>query len=415
MIGDEAAEKLFPFGDPVGQSIRIGEDHFYRIVGVTAHKAASSGMGGSLIAQDFNRDVYIPLTTDRARFGELLTNEKPGVFIAEKIELSQVTVTVDAMENVKRTAEAIDSMLKQFHPKTDYTITIPLELLEKAEATKRIFNLVLGSIASISLLVGGIGIMNIMLATVSERTREIGIRRALGARRRDIVEQFLIECTVMSSSGGIIGVLLGIGVPPLVSHLSGMPVVIRPWSPVIAFLIARVDRRHLRRLPGATRGDARPGRGAADGVTPRRTSPALADGGGRRRSSRFDPLPRASQRQECHVMIHIIWSGKGFLVAVITFGFSLVANLITNSVTGGGAYWDVHKWPFALSLFCSAVVCWFAGRVFQRRGARVLIDPETGEEVVLNEPNTLFFIPMMWWGPLLAVFGAVALGMDLLK
>jgi putative ABC transport system permease protein len=80
--------------------------------------------------------------------------------------------------------------------------------------------------------------MNIMLATVSERTREIGIRRALGARRRDIVEQFLIECTVMSSSGGIIGVLIGIGVPPVVSHVSGMPVVIRPWSPAIAFLIA---------------------------------------------------------------------------------------------------------------------------------------------------------------------------------
>jgi putative ABC transport system permease protein len=238
VIGDEAAEKLFPFGNPIGQSIRIGEDHFYRIVGVTAHKAASAGTGSSLAAQDFNRDVYIPLTTDRARFGEVLTNEKPGSFTAEKIELSQVTVTVDTMENVKRTAEAIDSMLKQFHPKKDYTITIPLELLEKAEATKRIFNLVLGSIASISLLVGGIGIMNIMLATVSERTREIGIRRALGARRRDIVEQFLIECTVMSSSGGLIGVLLGIGVPPLVSHLSGMPVVIRPWSPVIAFLIA---------------------------------------------------------------------------------------------------------------------------------------------------------------------------------
>ena len=238
VIGDEAAEKLFPLGNPLGQSIRIGEDHFYRIVGVTAHKAPSAGTGGSLAAQDFNKDVYIPLTTDRARFGEVLTNEKPGTWTAEMVELSQVTVTVDAMENVKRTAEAIESMLKQFHPKKDYTITIPLELLEKAEATKRIFNLVLGSIASISLLVGGIGIMNIMLATVSERTREIGIRRALGARRRDIVEQFLIECTVMSSSGGIIGVLLGIGVPPLVSHLSGMPVVIRPWSPVIAFLIA---------------------------------------------------------------------------------------------------------------------------------------------------------------------------------
>ena len=133
---------------------------------------------------------------------------------------------------------ALDSMLGQFHPKKDYAITVPLELLEKAEATQRIFNLVLGSIASISLLVGGIGIMNIMLATVSERTREIGIRRALGARRRDIIEQFLIETTVMSASGGLIGVLLGVAAPPLVSYLSGMPVVIRPWSPIIAFLIA---------------------------------------------------------------------------------------------------------------------------------------------------------------------------------
>ena len=93
-------------------------------------------------------------------------------------------------------------MLRQFHPKKDYTITVPLELLEKAEATKRIFNLVLGSIASISLLVGGIGIMNIMLATVSERTREIGIRRALGARRRDIIDQFLIETHGDVVSGG---------------------------------------------------------------------------------------------------------------------------------------------------------------------------------------------------------------------
>jgi putative ABC transport system permease protein len=238
VLGAETAEKLFPFGDPIGQSIRIGEKHYYRIVGVTSYKAPSAGTGSSLAAQDFNKDVYIPLTTDRARFGEVLTNEKQGNFTAERIELSQITVTIDAMENVKRTAKALDSMLQQFHPKHDYGITVPLELLEKAEATQRIFNLVLGSIASISLLVGGIGIMNIMLATVSERTREIGIRRALGARRRDIIEQFLIETTVMSSSGGLIGVLLGVAVPPLVSSLSGMPVVIRPWSPVIAFMIA---------------------------------------------------------------------------------------------------------------------------------------------------------------------------------
>ncbi len=238
VIGFEVSELLFPYGDPIDKTIRIGENHFYRIIGVTEKKAASAGTGSSLAAQDFNKDVYIPLTTDRARFGEVLYTDKQGSFTAERIELSQVTVAVDSMENVKRTAVAIDSMLRQFHPKKDFAITVPLELLEKAEATKRIFNLVLGSIASISLLVGGIGIMNIMLATVSERTREIGIRRALGAKRRDIVEQFLIETTVMSGSGGIIGVILGLAIPPIVAHLSGIPVVISPWAPLLAFLIA---------------------------------------------------------------------------------------------------------------------------------------------------------------------------------
>jgi putative ABC transport system permease protein len=238
VLGSKAAEILFPYGDPIGKSVRIGEDHYFRVIGVTAYKAPSAGTGSSLAAQDFNTDVCIPLTTDRARFGDILETEKQGSFTAEKIQLSQITVTVDSMSNVKRTAAALESLLAQFHPKKDYAITVPLELLEKAAATQRIFNLVLGSIASISLLVGGIGIMNIMLATVSERTREIGIRRAIGARRRDIVEQFLIETTVMSASGGLIGVLLGIAVPPIVSYLSGIPVVIRPSSPIIAFLIA---------------------------------------------------------------------------------------------------------------------------------------------------------------------------------
>jgi putative ABC transport system permease protein len=238
VIGSEASEKLFPLGDPIDKTIRLGENHYYRIVGVTDYKAPSAGTGTSLAAQDLNKDVYIPLTTDRIRFGQVLTNRKQGNYTAEKIELSQITIAVDSMENVKRTHEALDSMLFQFHPKRDYGITVPLELLEKAEATKRIFNLVLGSIASISLLVGGIGIMNIMLATVSERTREIGIRRALGARRRDIVGQFLIETAVMSASGGAIGVILGMAAPMLVSRLSGVPVVIRPSAPIVAFLIA---------------------------------------------------------------------------------------------------------------------------------------------------------------------------------
>ncbi len=238
VLGAEVADKLFPFGDPLNQSIRIGEKHYYRVIGVTALRASSAGTGSSLAAQDFNKDVYIPITTDRVRFGDVIMTEKRGSFSAEKIELSQITVAIDRMENVKRTADALKSMLKQHHEKKDYDVTVPLELLEKAEATKRIFNMVLGSIASISLLVGGIGIMNIMLATVTERTREIGIRRALGARRRDITFQFLVETAVMSATGGLIGVLLGLAVPPIVSRLSGIPAVINPWSPVLAFLIA---------------------------------------------------------------------------------------------------------------------------------------------------------------------------------
>ncbi|HEX8201059.1 MAG TPA: ABC transporter permease [Isosphaeraceae bacterium] len=238
VLGSEAAERLFPYGAPVGRTVRVGEQHYYEVIGVTAYKAPSGGAGGSLAAQDFNRDVYIPITTDRARFGEVLVSEKQGTMSFEKIQLSQITVGVDAMENVKRTAAALESLLGQFHPRKDYSITVPLELLEKAEATRRIFNLVLGSIAGISLLVGGIGIMNIMLATVTERTREIGIRRALGAKRRDITLQFLIETAVLSGVGGLLGVVLGVAAPPVVARLSGMPVVIRPWTPAVAFAIA---------------------------------------------------------------------------------------------------------------------------------------------------------------------------------
>ena len=114
-------------------------------------------------------------------------------------------------------------------------------------------------------------------------------------------------------------------------------------------------------------------------------------------------------------MIHIIWSGKGFLVAVFTVGFSLIANLITNSITGSGVYWDAHKWPLAVSLFVSAVACWFVGRFFQNGKAQVLIDPKTGKEVVLRKSHTLFFIPIIWWAPILAVFGLIALGIEFMR
>jgi putative ABC transport system permease protein len=238
VIGAELADQLFPLADPVGNPIRLGERHYYRIVGVTARKSPSAGVGSSLAGQDFNKDAYIPISTDRLRFGELINYYTQGSGTWERIELSQITVAVDNIANVKKTAVAIEDVLGRYHPRKDFSVTVPLELLEKAEATKRIFNVVLGSIASISLIVGGIGIMNIMLATVTERTREIGIRRALGARQRDITSQFLVETAVLSAIGGVFGVALGMVVPSVVSRLSGMPTIVTPWSPILAFSIA---------------------------------------------------------------------------------------------------------------------------------------------------------------------------------
>ena len=238
VIGHDVAQELFPYENPVGKSIRIGRQHYYRIIGVAAYKSASSGAGSSLSGVDYNKHAYIPITTDRIRFGELIIFGNAGSRNFERIELSQITIAVNELPEVKRTSETIDGLLAQFHPRGDYALTVPLELLEKAEATKRIFNLVLGSIAGISLLVGGIGIMNIMLATVTERTREIGIRRALGARRWDITFQFLLECTVLSCTGALVGVGLGLVVPDAVTRLSGQETVVQPWAPAIAFAVA---------------------------------------------------------------------------------------------------------------------------------------------------------------------------------
>jgi putative ABC transport system permease protein len=131
------------------------------------------------------------------------------------------------------------SLLERSHTRgNDYEVQVPLELLRQAEQEKRIWNLVLGSIAGIALLVGGIGIMNIMLATVTERTREIGIRRALGARRWDITSQFLVETTVLSSTGGLLGILVGVLIPMVVTATSEIETVLSWWSIVLAFGIS---------------------------------------------------------------------------------------------------------------------------------------------------------------------------------
>jgi putative ABC transport system permease protein len=182
--------------------------------------------------------MFIPLETAKTRYGETLMKRRAGSFEAERVQLHEVTVKVAELSEVVNVAQSIKSLLERNHRKRDYEIIVPLELLKRAERTKQIFNIVLGSIAAISLLVGGIGIMNIMLATVTERTREIGIRRALGARRRDIVTQFLVEAVLLSAVGGGLGVALGLSIPFAVSRFSGMPTIVTFWSPLLAFTIS---------------------------------------------------------------------------------------------------------------------------------------------------------------------------------
>ncbi|MCA9125406.1 MAG: FtsX-like permease family protein, partial [Planctomycetales bacterium] len=151
---------------------------------------------------------------------------------------NEVTLTLTDESHVSSTAEMARRLLDQSHRQPDYEIQVPLELLRQAQREKRIWNLVLGSIAGISLLVGGIGIMNIMLATVTERTREIGVRRALGAKRRDIVHQFLIETMVLSTTGGVVGIGVGVAIPFVVSYLSEIETAISPVAVLLAFSIS---------------------------------------------------------------------------------------------------------------------------------------------------------------------------------
>ena len=217
VIAYDTAQELFGIEDPIDQPIMVSQTA-YRIVGVTRERTASAAIGGSLSGQDYNKDVYVPLRTLRSRMKDLVIRVAAGSFSAEECQLNQITLTLKNTDDIIRTAEVVREslLLDPDHvKKKDFAIIVPLELLKQAEQLRNIFNIVLGSIAAISLVVGGIGIMNIMLATVTERTREIGIRRALGARQRDIIEQFLTETVVLSATGGIVGVLMGLATPYL--------------------------------------------------------------------------------------------------------------------------------------------------------------------------------------------------------
>jgi putative ABC transport system permease protein len=221
VLGAKIADDLFPFEDPIDKSVRVGS-HIYKIVGVLKDRIPTGGSGGSQAAEDFNGDVYIPLKTCNVRYGSRFVYRKPGSFQAEVVELSQVTLTAKDMDSVRPTGEVVKGLLEDLalHPREkDWALTVPLDRLEAAEREKDRYLVLLFFIALISLGVGGIGIMNIMLATVTERTREIGVRRALGAKRRDITLQFLIEAIVQTAVGGAVGVFVGLATvfaaPPL--------------------------------------------------------------------------------------------------------------------------------------------------------------------------------------------------------
>ena len=254
------AERLFPYEDPINQPVEVLANEMsslYMVIGETESRVPSAAIGGSLEGRDYNMDVYIPLETLRAKIGDQVFTERSGTREAEVVTYSQITATVGTAEEVEEAADIIGVLLAAKHPESDFAIVVPKELLRQADMLRVMFNVLLILIAGISLIVGGIGIMNIMLAVVTERTREIGVRRALGAKRKDIIQQFLVETVVLSATGGIVGVVAGFLCRPVTRGILGgirdwlpdlwqslpstvheLEPIIAPWSIVAAFAIS---------------------------------------------------------------------------------------------------------------------------------------------------------------------------------
>ncbi len=234
VLTEAAARRLLATEEPIGAIVRIGGG-FYRVVGIVRSEPERAG---GVETPDMDIDAYVPLSTARERFGDMVVRRAAGSTERSQVELHQIIVEVDSLEAVTPTAEAVRAMLARFREREDYQVHVPLALLRQAEETQRMFNIVLGSIAGISLLVGGIGIMNIMLASVTERTREIGVRRAIGARRSQIVSQFLIETVVLSTTGGLIGIAVGVSIPWVIERVAGMPTVVPLYAVVLSLGIS---------------------------------------------------------------------------------------------------------------------------------------------------------------------------------
>ncbi|MEM6750193.1 MAG: ABC transporter permease, partial [Planctomycetota bacterium] len=207
VVGAEIARRLFPLEDPIGATVRI-DGNAFRVVGVLQEIGLAGGAGSALVGRDFNFDLHIPLSTAEAFFGDTRLGDKGR---PERVEITELIVQTPPDSDVLAIAERVRRLiLAERSPPHDVTFIVPLELLRQEERAQQIFIGLIVVIAGLSLLVGGIGIMNIMLATVTERTREIGIRRALGATRKHIVAQFLVETVVLAGLGGAVGVGVGV-------------------------------------------------------------------------------------------------------------------------------------------------------------------------------------------------------------
>lgn len=255
VIGYRVAEQFFPLQNPIGQQLRI-DQRVFSVVGVLKPVGLSGGAGAALVGRDLNLDIHIPLSTAEMEFGDIVVRRVSGSFSGQEIRFSEIYVTVPSTEQVIDVSERIQKILDVSHAdRSDVELIVPWELLENVKRTTFAMNLLLTSIAAISLLVGGIGIMNIMLASVIERTREIGIRRALGATRKHIVSQFLVETGTLSAVGGIVGIFLGVGLSIMVAEvlpwLLKQPAIqqlvdteinfetqITGWSIIVSFLVA---------------------------------------------------------------------------------------------------------------------------------------------------------------------------------
>jgi len=224
VLGSDVAKELFPLEDPLQKEVKIGQ-LWFTVIGVMQDRRISSGIPAANL-RDVNKDVYIPLDTALQRVG------------GQK-NMTEIIIQASDSEHIKELAAVIRNSLDRRHNKVeDYELIIPDELLKQSQKTQKIFNIVMGAIAGISLLVGGIGIMNIMLATVTQRTREIGIRRAIGASRRDILGQFLIECLIISVTGGLIGIVIGVGLAKVISIYAKWTTIVSMTAIIGAFGIS---------------------------------------------------------------------------------------------------------------------------------------------------------------------------------